>query len=87
MLSLEATYTTDYSLSNIKQCLNRTLEELSLGPCDEISYSGFLELKSMPRLKILNLHFNEDVDQDILKEDIQDLRKLLPHMMINVSHE
>ena len=87
MLSLEATYTTDYSLSNIKQCLNCTLEELSLGPCDEISYSGFLELKSMPRLKILNLHFNEDVDQDILKEDIQDLRKLLPHMMINVSHE
>ena len=87
MLSLEATYTTDYSLSNIKQCLNRTLEELSLGPCDEISYSGFLELKSMPRLKILNLHYNEDVDQDILKEDIQDLRKLLPHMMINVSHE
>ena len=38
-LSLEATCITDQSLKNIRQCLNHTLEELNLGPCDEISCS------------------------------------------------
>ena len=52
-LSLKATWLTVDSLSNIRQCLNHTLEELSLGPFDEISDPGFLKLKSMPRLKIL----------------------------------
>ena len=84
VLSLEkAAYITDYSLSNIKQCLNHTLEELSLGPCDEISYRGFLLLKFMPRLKILNVHYS-DKDDD---QEIKNLRKLLPHLMIKVSHE
>jgi hypothetical protein len=58
-LSLEATWITDDSLSSIRQCLNHTLEELSLGPFDEISDPGFLELKSMPRLKILKLYYKE----------------------------
>ena len=83
VLSLEATYMTDYSLSNIKQCLNRTLEELSLGPCDEISYRGFLLLKFMPRLKTLNVYYS-DKDHD---REIRNLRKLLPHLIIKVSHQ
>jgi hypothetical protein len=77
-LSLEAKVT-DHSLTNIRQCLNGTLEELSLGPCEEISLTGFLELKSMPRLKILNVYYksyNED-------EEIQNLKKHLPHLMID----
>ena len=76
-LALEATCITDDSLKTIRQQLNLTLEELSLGPDDRdtislepyerdmvirfrqanpprISFTGFLELKSMPRLKILN---------------------------------
>jgi hypothetical protein len=76
-LSLESTCVTHHSLTNIRQCLNHTLEELSLGPCDKISLTGFLELKSMPRLKILNVYFCKDED-----EEIQILRRNLPHLMI-----
>ena len=70
---------TDRSLMNIGQCLNGTLEELSLGPCDEISLWGFLELKYMPRLKILNVFYYRCKDEG---EEIQNLRKHLPHLMI-----
>ena len=68
-LSLEPLWITDDSLINIRQHLNLTLEELSLGPNDDrattrhfglaksmsISFPSLCELKSMPRLKILNL--------------------------------
>ena len=63
----------------IKQHLNLTLEELSLRD-DFISFNGFLGLKSMPRLKILNLLF-ENGDG----EKIQNLRQHLSHLMIKVS--
>ena len=78
-LSLESTLITNYSLMNIRRYLNLTLEELSLAHIGEfsvISFTGFLELKSMPRLKILNLS-NE-------KEEIEKLRLGLPHLTINV---
>ena len=99
-LSLEATCITDDSLKTIRQHLNLTLEELSLGPDDRdtislepyerdmvirfrqanpprISFAGFLELKSMPRLKILNLYYKKDDS-----EEIQNLRQHLPNLMI-----
>ena len=88
-LSLEATWITDDSLTNICQHLNLTLEELSLGKagfeCSRfrnthngpISFTGFLELKPMPRLKILKLYYKKDDD-----EDIQNLRQHLPHLMV-----
>ena len=76
-LSLKAKYITDDSLRNIIQYLNLTLEELSLGPC-EISFTSCLELKSMPRLKILNLYCRED-----LEKEIQNLRQHLPHLKIS----
>ena len=75
VLSLEAT--TDDSLKNIRQCLNLTLEELSLGLDNEFSSTGFLELKSMPKLKVLNLYLETDDG-----EEIQNIRKHLPHLMI-----
>ena len=75
VLSLEAT--TDDSLKTIRQCLNLTLEELSLGLDNDFSSTGFLELKSMPKLKVLNLILETDDG-----EEIQNIRKHLPHLMI-----
>ena len=82
VLSLEATLITDYSLTIIRQYLNLTLEELSLAHFGEfgvISFTGFLELKTMPRLKILNLS-----DE---KEETEQLRLHLSHLTINVVKE
>ena len=82
-LSLDATALTDQSLKNIRKYLNHTLEELSLGlSYTLISYTGLIELKSMPRLKFLNVHY---VHYD--HQEIQNLRKLLPQVIIKVSLE
>ena len=75
---------------NIRKHLHLTLEELSLGPKDDraatrpfglvnmsIFFPSLLELKSMPRLKTLNLCYNKDD-----YEGIQNLRQHLPHLMI-----
>ena len=74
-LSLDAYIMTDDSLKYIRQYLNLTLEELSLVEDDDISFTGFLELKSMPRLKLLILYHKKD-------EEIQNLRQHLPHVKI-----
>ena len=87
-LNLEATQITDDTFINIKQYLNLTLEELSMRldlgndflTRSLISLHGFLELKSMPRLKILNLNYENGDD-----EKIQFLRQHLSHLMIKVS--
>ena len=64
--SLTARFIADISLTNIKQHLQLTLEELSLGCGFEfLSLTGFLELKSMPRLKILNL-YNREADAKVI---------------------
>ena len=69
---------TDESLIHIRENLNITLEELSLCYDDNISSTGILELKSMPRLKLLNLKtFGNEKD-----EEIENLRQQLPHLMI-----
>ena len=80
-LGLEARCLTDDSLKNIKKHLNLTLEELSLERTVhklnfEISFNGFLELKSIQRLKILNLYYRND------DEEIQNLRQHLPHLIV-----
>jgi hypothetical protein len=91
-LSLLSHWITDVSLENIRQHLKLTLEELNLGPNKDVtfkvagisyrlkrpglSFTGFLELKSMPRLRILNLYYEID------DEEIQNLRQKLPHLMI-----
>ena len=92
-LSLEPLLITDDSLKNIRQHLNHTLEELSLGPNDGQAVSRHLGqdnyydmivilpslfgLKSMQRLKLLNLCYIKDDS-----EEIQNLRQQLPHLMI-----
>ena len=76
--SLMARFIADISLTNIRQHLHLTLEELSLGCGFEfLSLNGFLELKSMPRLKILNL-YNRKADTGV-----QTLREHLPHLKIH----
>ena len=86
-LSLEATWITDDSLKNIRQHLNLTLEELSLdfGINNMNGYNifnSFLELKSMPRLKTLNLYNKKDKDREI-----QNLKQHLPHLRIRTWSE
>ena len=92
-LSLEPLLITDDSLKNIRQHLNHTLEELSLGPNDGQAMNRHLGqdnyydmivilpslfgLKSMQRLKLLNLCYIKDDS-----EEIQNLRQQLPHLMI-----
>ena len=90
-LSLEPMLITDDSLTKIRQHLNLTLEELSLGSKEKrastshylqaspmsIIFTGLLGLKSMQRFKILNLRYEKDDG-----EDIQNLRQQLPHLMI-----
>ena len=78
ILSLEAHLITDHSLSNIRQHLHITLEELSLGwDRGFLSFTGFLELNSMPRLKILNLYKRKEDSKEIKR-----LREYLPHLKI-----
>ena len=75
---LEAQFITDRSLSIIRQHLHLTLEELSLGcSCEFLSLTGFLELKLMPRLKILNLYKRKEDSKEIRR-----LREYLPHLKI-----
>ena len=88
-MTLEPNWITDDSLTNIRECLNLTLEELSLGKAGfessrfrnthngPISFTGFLELKPMPRLKILNLYYKKDDGKEI-----QNLRQHLPHLTV-----
>ena len=57
VLILEATSNgSDDSLKSIRQYLNHTLEEFSMAFYGFLGFTGVLELKSMPRLKILNLY-------------------------------
>ena len=81
ILGLEAYHISDESLTNIRQYLNITLEELSLAQADNnvISFNGFLALKFMPKLKILNLLYN-----DGLEVEEWNLRLHLPHLIIKV---
>ena len=80
-LHLEAMLISDESLTIIRHYLNLTLEELSLADNKYIHGTGFLELKSMPILKSLNLCNNKEGCKEI-----QDLRQHLPHLMIRTSY-
>ena len=79
VLMLEATSNgSDGSMKTIRQYLNHTLEELSLSFYGYIGFTGVLELKSMQRLKILNLYcINKKCE-----EEVQNLRQHLPHLII-----
>ena len=81
VLTLEAnvddSFLTIDSFKTIRQYLNLTLEELSVGYYGYKPFTSVLELKSMPRLKILNLNCRKEDE-----EEIQILKQHLPHLMI-----
>jgi hypothetical protein len=78
-LSLDARVINNGLLTNIKKHLSFTLEELSLSSrFERFSFNSFLELKFMPRLKILNLYNGKEN-----AKEIQNLREHLPHLKIN----
>ena len=75
-INLWATWISADSLKSIAETLNQTLEELSIPEVEDIILFDLVELlKSMPRLKILNC--------DVQDEEIEFLRKKLPHLKIN----
>ena len=76
-LSLQKVWLNDVSLTNIRNYLSNSLEELTLNANKYISTTAFLELKFMPKLKTLNL-YNKIEDG----KEIQTLRKHLPHLTI-----
>ena len=83
VLTLEGTPITSNSLKTIRRCLNLTLEELTLGYCGSFNLC-FLELKTMSRLKILNLYYGYNNSTYIETEGkkVQNLRQQLPHLTI-----
>ena len=77
VLNLFYTLITNVSLKTIRQYSSLTLEELSLDHRETHIVVDFLELKKMPRLKILNLY--------VTKEDaykIHYLRQHLPRLIV-----
>ena len=83
VLTLEATLITNDSLKTIRQCLNLTLEELTLAYFAEF-HLCLLELKTMARLKILNLYnrYKNSPYKKTEDKKVQDLRQQLPHLTI-----
>ena len=66
---------TDTSITSVIKHLKQSLEYLDIKGIQEISFEKVLELKSMPRLQILNYGFKS--------WHTMDLRKKLPHLKIN----
>ena len=86
-LSLPGMWQPNVALKNIRQYLNHDLEELSLTANKNISGSGILELKSMPRLKRLYLLFKGDFKEEQMQGlgmACQNLKQHLPHLRIKM---
>ena len=56
--------------------LKQTLEELNVND-NKINFENLIQLKSLPRLKVLNCLYLHNFDE------IETLRKHLPHLIIN----
>ena len=74
ILNLEFTFVKKDILKTIRQYLNLTLEELSMS---NFGSNGFLELKKMRRLKILNVYANKEN-----AKKIHNRSQHLPHLLI-----
>ena len=68
---------TDDSITSIIKNLQHSLEELDVSFCENISYTKLLELKFMPKLKVLNCRrrWNREVERN--------LRLQMPHLIAN----
>ena len=67
----------DNSLTSIKENLSSTLEELDVGRCQKITDSKLLEMRSMPKLKVLN-YFKPGTN-----DNYENLKKHLPQLTNN----
>ena len=56
--------------------LKQTLEELNVND-NKINFENLIELKSLPRLKVLNCLYLHNFDE------IETLRRQMPHLIIN----
>ena len=88
-LSLPGMWHPNVALQTIRHYLNHTLEELNLTANKNISGTGILELKSMPRLKCLNLLFKGDFKEAPQMQGLgmacQNLIQHLPQLKITTS--
>ena len=74
-LDIHCTELSDDSITSVIKYLKQSLEKLDISDCKEISFDKVLELKSMPKLRILNYGFKS--------WHTMVLRKKLPHLKIN----
>ena len=68
---------TDNSITSIIKNLQHSLEELDVSFCENISYTKLLELKFMPKLKVLNCHGRWSREME------RNLGKQMPHLIVN----
>ena len=72
VLNLQCTSITNNSITNIIENLKFTLVELDV-TCLNVGYSKLIELKSMPKLRVLNCY----------RKDVENLKNFLHHLTIN----
>ena len=77
-LNLAWNFITNKTLTNIKENLKDTLEELDVGMCSNITDSELLEMRSMPKLKILNYFRPLDSNYEDLKKNLPQLTNIHP---------
>ena len=80
-LNLANTDNTDNSLTCIKENLEITLEELDISWCGKITDTKLLEMRSMPKLKVLNYFKPWD------RNNYEQLKKNLPQLTNNNPKE
>ena len=77
-LNLAWNLITNKTLTIIKENLENTLEVLDIGMCSNITDSKLLEMRSMPKLKILNYFRPLDSNYEELKKNLPQLTNIHP---------
>ena len=70
VLNLQNTTVTNDSMTHIIENLQYTLEKLHIFWCVGVSYAKIIELKSMPKLRVLNCDLTDDEEKENLKYDL-----------------
>ena len=80
VLSLKNTTITNDSLTYIIRSLQHTLKKLNINLCDGITYAKVTELRSMPKLRVLNYGRRWDIGGRVELSDgeKENLKKLMP---------
>ena len=70
VLNLQNTTITNESMTHIIENLQYTLEKLHIFWCIGVSYAKIIELKSLPKLRLLNCDLTDDEEKENLKYDL-----------------